>query len=191
VDSFSAAATPPAEGFKASVWSTQSTADVANHDTLLAPHLRCRAAPLRTRLRRRSAQCGMRPIRWGSLMRHFLRCEGCPPLSVTRLASSVVVTPRPLVLIPPPGAATLLPPALLGAGFTAVPLTTVTDRADRNQATAAHTGKEPVVRPHRQPSGCPGAGRRSGLRRYWGAGNAAWKRRAPAGEAQGGDRQSQ
>jgi hypothetical protein len=173
VDSFSAAATPPAEGFKAGVGSTPSTADVAHHDTLRAPRLPSRVAPpWRTRLRRRSAQCEMRPIRWGSLMRHFLRRAGCPPASVTRLASGVPVPPRPPVLIPPPRGAALLPPALLGAGLAAVPLTAVTDRADRNQATAAHTGKEPVVRPHRQPSGCPGARRRSGLRRYWWVRNA-------------------
>jgi hypothetical protein len=117
-------------------------------------------------------------------MRHFLRGDPmlgvASPAPVARLASRMPVPTPPCRLIPPPRGARLLATALLRAHPAAVPLAAVAHRTDRYQPATANTCKEPVVWPHRQPSGCRGAGRRSRLRRYSGAGT-RWQRRASEG----------
>lgn len=103
-------------------------------------------------------------------MRHFLgatlRLGVLSPTPVQRLAGRMPMATLPRLLVPTSRPKGLLPATLRRAQPAAVPLTAIAPGADRHQAATAHARKQPVVWPHRQPSGCRGARRRSKSRRY-------------------------
>jgi hypothetical protein len=114
-------------------------------------------------------------------MRHFLgatlRLGVSPPTPIRRLAGRMPMATPPRLLVPTSRPKSLLPATLRRALPAAVPLTAIAPRADRHQTPTAYAGKQPVVWPHRQPSGCRRTGRSSRLRPYLQA-ETRWQRRA-------------